>query len=470
MKILVMKFGGTSVDTPEHREIAARKVIRAKEDGFAPVVVVSAIGRRGAPYATDTLIEFLRSIDPSVPPNAREMDLMMACGEIISTVVMAHTLKTMGYDAVALTGGQAGIITDNEYGNARVLQIHPQAIRHHLEAGRIVVVAGFQGVAEDKLGFHPDITTLGRGGSDTTASALGAALNAVAVEIYTDVDGVKTADPDIIPDARTLPVISYEEVAEIAHQGAKVLHPRAAEIAMLHNIPLWVKCTFTEEPGTLVTSSESAEGVDLPEVTGVTHITGKIVYLIFHIGETPEKPEIELQLYRLMAQANINLYLNSYSHDTLSFAVPRDRWSLVQSLLDGLVMPAGNPPQRLFIFRVGDKPSREYLLQKQMLSALGEAIPVQEVPVEVLENCTMVSLIAAKLSRRPGVMALFLRTLYEAGVQVLQTADSEMSLSCLVNESDVEKAVRVLHERFVTERAYARQRPGRAGAAAAQSS
>lgn len=456
MKILVMKFGGTSVDSPEHREIAARKVIRAKEDGFAPVVVVSAIGRRGAPYATDTLIEFLRGIDPSVPPNPREMDLMMACGEIISTVVMAHTLKTMGYDAVALTGGQAGIITDNEYGNARVLQIHPQAIRHHLEAGKIVVVAGFQGVAEDKLGFHPDITTLGRGGSDTTASALGAALNAVAVEIYTDVNGVKTADPDIIPDAKTLPVISYEEVAEIAHQGAKVLHPRAAEIAMLHNIPLWVKCTFTDEQGTLVTSAEGAKGVELPEVTGVTHITGKIVYLVFHIGEVPEKPEIELQLYRLMAQADVNLYLNSYSQDTLSFAVPRDRWNRVWNLLDRLIMPVGTPTKRLIIFRVGDKPSQQYQLQKQMIDALDNMVPVQEIAVDVIENCTMVSLIAAKLSRRPGVMALFLRTLYEAGIQVLQTADSEMSLSCLVNESDVEKAVRVLHERFVVERVYAR--------------
>lgn len=456
MKILVMKFGGTSVDSPEHREIAARKVIRAKEDGFAPVVVVSAIGRRGAPYATDTLIEFLRGIDPSVPPNPREMDLMMACGEIISTVVMAHTLKTMGYDAVALTGGQAGIITDNEYGNARVLQIHPQAIRHHLEAGKIVVVAGFQGVAEDKLGFHPDITTLGRGGSDTTASALGAALNAVAVEIYTDVNGVKTADPDIIPDAKTLPVISYEEVAEIAHQGAKVLHPRAAEIAMLHNIPLWVKCTFTDEQGTLVTSAEGAKGVELPEVTGVTHITGKIVYLVFHIGEVPEKPEIELQLYRLMAQADVNLYLNSYSQDTLSFAVPRDRWNKVRNLLDRLIMPVGTPTKRLIIFRVGDKPSQQYQLQKQMIDALDNMVPVQEIAVDVIENCTMVSLIAAKLSRRPGVMALFLRTLYEAGIQVLQTADSEMSLSCLVNESDVEKAVRVLHERFVVERVYAR--------------
>jgi len=275
------------------------------------------------------------------------------------------------------------------------------------------------------------------------------------VEIYTDVDGVKTADPDIIPDARTLPVISYEEVAEIAHQGAKVLHPRAAEIAMTHHIPLWVKCTFTDEPGTLVTSSEGAEAVDLPEVTGVTHITGKIVYLVFHIGEVPEKAEIELKLYQLMARADVNLYLNSYSHDTLSFAVPRDRWSLVQKLLDGLVMPVGSPAQRLVVFRVGEQPSREYLLQRQMLENLGQTIGVQEIAVDVLENCTMVSLIAAKLSRRPGVMAMFLRTLYEAGIQVLQTADSEMSLSCLVNESDVEKAVRVLHERFVVQRAYA---------------
>ena len=194
MKVRVLKFGGTSVDTHDHRRLAAAKAIQTKEAGFGTVVVVSAIGRAGAPYATDTLIKNLREIDYSIEPEAREMDLMMACGEILSTVIFAHTLKTMGHPAVALTGGQAGIITDPVFGNARITEVNPEPIMSHLKQGEIVIVCGFQGVAKPETGGdHGAITTLGRGGSDTTASALGAALNAEAVDIYTDVDGVKTA-------------------------------------------------------------------------------------------------------------------------------------------------------------------------------------------------------------------------------------------------------------------------------------
>jgi aspartate kinase len=256
MRILVQKFGGTSVDNEEHRQMAATRVARAIQNGWSVVVVVSAIGRQGAPYATDTLVGTLKNVDPAVPPSSREMDLMMACGEIISTVVMAQTLRAMGFDTVALTGGQAGIATDYDFGNARILSIDPSYVVRMLEAGKLVLVAGFQGVTQ-----HGAVTTLGRGGSDTTASALGAALkpyaDEVGVEIYTDVDGVKTADPRLVSDARTLSCASYEEVAEMAHMGAKVVHPRAAEIANQYDLPLWVKSTFIEAPGTLIASRDA---------------------------------------------------------------------------------------------------------------------------------------------------------------------------------------------------------------------
>jgi aspartate kinase len=267
------------------------------------VVVVSAIGRRGAPYATDTLVDLLTEIDPTIPPAPRERDLMMACGEIISTVIMAQTLRTLGYPTVALTGNQAGIITDDEFGNARILEINPEPVLRCLEQGWIPIVAGFQGVTRPNAIFmRGSITTLGRGGSDTTAAALGAALRAEAVEIYTDVNGVKTADPDFVPDAPTLPEVTYEEVAEIAHQGARVLHPRAAEIAMDYGIPLWVKCTFTDEAGTRVVAHANGQR----RITGVTH-TGKLAYLSFHIPYPDHKASLELEIYRLMARVGVNL-------------------------------------------------------------------------------------------------------------------------------------------------------------------
>jgi aspartokinase len=205
-RMVVQKFGGKSVGTPEARRLAAEKVRKAREEGLLPVVVVSAIGRSGAPYATDTLIQQLEAVDPVTEPEARERDLLMACGEIISTVIMAQTLKSIGLKATALTGGQAGIVTDDSFGDAQILDIDPTAILSYFEQGvDAVVVAGFQGVtAPGAEGEHGAITTLGRGGSDTTASALGVALKAEKVEIYTHVDGVMSADPEVVPDARTL--------------------------------------------------------------------------------------------------------------------------------------------------------------------------------------------------------------------------------------------------------------------------
>ncbi|MCL6533402.1 MAG: aspartate kinase [Armatimonadetes bacterium] len=445
MRIRVLKFGGTSVDTHEHRLMAARKVIHCLESGCKPVVVVSAIGRRGAPYATDTLVDFLTQLDPTVPPHPREKDLMMACGEIISTVIFAQTLRILGYASVALTGNQAGIITDNEFGNARILEIDPTPILRCLEQGWIPVVAGFQGVTRPDGIFHRgSITTLGRGGSDTTAAALGAALQAEAVEIYTDVDGVKTADPDFVPNAPTLREVSYAEVAEIAHQGARVLHPRAAEIAMDYGIPLWVKCTFTDEPGTLVVANPQRT----PHITGITH-TGKLVYLSFYIPYPEHKAQLELELYRLMARIGVNLQGVGVDEEGVGFGFPREHWQTVRSTLDGLVIPLGEPPV-FYLLQFGEQPSELCKIQQGMLEKAGlGGERLRTIPITIAEGCTMVSLIAQGFSQRPGVFAEVHRTLTQAGIPIWQTADSELSISCIIPESEVERAVQLLHERFV---------------------
>ncbi len=450
MNILVQKFGGTSVDRAEHRDLAARKVIKAFEAGYAPVVVVSAIGRSGAPYATDTLVKVLRDIDAQTAPAPREMDLMMACGEIISTAVFAQTLQTYGFKAIALSGGQAGIVTDSEHGNARILEIRPQYIHMLLEQGFIPVVCGFQGVTQpENASEHGAITTLGRGGSDTTASALGAALGAVAVEIYTDVDGVKTADPDIVKTARTLDVCTYEEVAEIAHQGAKVVHPRAAEIAMDRNIPLWVKSTFSDHPGTRITS-EATAGIKR-RLTGITH-TGKIVYIRLEIENAEHKPIVEREVYRMMARANVNIFLVTFSPSALSFAVPRTLFPIARDLLDGMVVPVEygekDPSGKLaayYIFKFSDGLDLAYSVQRPLLRAVESRVEVVDVPASVTENCTMVSVIASHFLGVPGIALRIFETLVKAGIAIHQTADSGMSVSCLVPESEADRAVLLLH-------------------------
>lgn len=443
-RIVVMKFGGTSVATPESRARAAARVISAKEKGWDPVVVVSAIGRKGEPYATDTLINVLKSIDASVEPDPRELDLMLACGEILSAVIFAHGLKTLGHSAHAFRGGQAGIRTDGVFGNARIVSIDPQLIFECLDHGHIPVVCGFQGTYVPKKGVPGgELTTLGRGGSDTTAAAIGAAMGAEAVEIYTDVDGVKTADPDYVPNAPTLQKVTYDEVAEIAHLGAKVLHPRAAEIAMKFGIPIWVKNTFSEDPGTEVVRREDFPG---RRVTGVTH-TGKLVYLQFDIGAAAEKhrTELEANVYSMMARYELNLFMMNHSPNGFGFAVPREQYGTVKDLLDGLVLPAAGNPPSIYIFQIGPNPSLEAETQAQLMAPLGKVLTV---PIELTENCTMVSLVGHEYLQQPGVYLDILSTLHAAQIQVLQTTDSEFSVSLMVPEVDTDRSVRVLHEKF----------------------
>ncbi len=452
MKILVQKFGGTSVDRAEHRLLAARKVIQVREAGFSPVVVVSAIGRAGAPYATDTLIKVLRDVDPQVTPSAREMDMMMACGEIISTVVFAQTLNAAGCKAIALSGGQAGIITEDKFGDARILEIRPQYLLSLLEQGYVPVVCGFQGITlPDGEMEHGAITTLGRGGSDTSASALGVALKAEAVEIYTDVDGVKTADPSIVPEARTLPVCTYEEVAEIAHQGARVVHPRAAELAMDHNIPLWVKSTFSDAPGTRIVANDSAEAPG-PRLTGITH-TGRTVLIRLDMGDTPHKAHIEREVYRMMARAEVPIFFNTFGSRSLSFVVERRIYPIARDLLDGMVIPIPSEPKdqdgklsTFYIFRYDKGQDLAYSVQRPLLACVEDRIHVVDVPVNAIENCTLVSVVARGHRQESGVVAKMYDALTLAGIPVYQTADSEMSVSCLIPESEVDKAVCLLHK------------------------
>jgi aspartate kinase len=401
--IVVQKFGGRSVGTAEARRLAAERVREAIEAGFRPVVVVSAIGRMGEPYATDTLLAHLDAVDPDTDPTPRERDMLMACGEIISTVIMAQTLKTLGLRAVALTGGQAGIITDYRYGDAQIVDIQPDYIRQLLyeENVDVVVVAGFQGVTDQGA-----ITTLGRGGSDTTASALGAALGAERVEIYTHVDGVMTADPEVVPGARTLSMVTYEEVANMAHQGAKVLHPRAAEVAMLHQIPLWVKSSFVRAPGTLVAPLAAIQPPAKRAVTGVATLA-RLVYFTLTSLEPETRAEAEYRVYEAIGGAGINFYLNSVGPKTSSFIVDQAFAGKTAELLRALNL--------------------EY---------------------EEVENCEMVSVVALNMWEEPGFLQRIAQTVFDAGIGMLQMADSECSVACLVRKEDAARAVKALHDQF----------------------
>ena len=440
MKVRVMKFGGTSVQTKEARHTAALKVISAKEQGYSPVVVVSAIGRKGEPYATDTLIALLREIDPAVEPDPREMDLLMACGEILSSVVFAHTLKTLGQTAISLRGGQAGIRTDGRYGNARILGINPLGLREALQRGLIPVVCGFQGVGVEGGLPGAELTTLGRGGSDTSASALGAALKADRIEIYTDVDGVKTADPRMVVNAPTLRKVTYDEVAEIAHLGAKVVHPRAAEIAMRFDCPLWVKNTFTDDEGTEIVPRERFPG---RRVTGVTH-SGKLVYVSASLEcvEPALRVDLAARVYETLAKHSINLFMINLSPDSIGFAVQRDQYSELLHVFDGLVVPLGQGA--IYVVQAGFTPSQGAASQLELMRAMDP----KAVPLTVTEGCTMVSVVGHDYMQQAGVFLDVLTLFQGAQIPVLQTSDSDFSLSCLIPESELNKAVRLLHDGF----------------------
>ena len=404
MKILVQKFGGTSVVDEKARTAVKDKVQQAIRSGYAPVVVVSAIGRKGAPYATDTLIDFLKNVNLSV--NVREQDMLMCCGEIISACIMAATLQKFGFNAMALTGGQAGIITDSQFGAARIKNIKTDDLRHLLESGVIPVICGFQGMTEN----HGKFTTLGRGGSDVTAAALGvaAALHADRCQIYTDVEGVMTADPRIVKDATILHKISYAEVAQMAQQGAKVIHPRAVEIAMRRNIPLVVKSTFSDAPGTLITSDisglEVENSVTERRISGVTYLKDLVQFRVQLDTKDASSGRI---LFEDLAAAGISVSCLNLSEISSMFAVFSADAEKTVAVLD----EAG------FAYTVN-------------------------------KNCAKVSVVFAAVRGFPGLMAKFVSALADNKINILQTVDSDTTISAIVKEEHICEAVTALHKAF----------------------
>lgn len=399
MRILVQKFGGTSVATLTGRERAARHVLAAVREGYRPAVVVSAMGRAGDAYATDTLLQLVRGEDPRAP--ARELDLAACCGEILAAVLLAATLRRLEQPAVALTGFQAGIVTDDRFGDARILRVDPERVLHHLERGEVAVVAGFQGMTAGG-----ELTTLGRGGSDTTAAALGVALRAEYVDIYTDVDGVYTADPRVVPDARALAALSYEELAQMAEQGARVVHPRAVEIAMRGNVPLRIKNTFGDGPGTLITHAWRLQGAwqEAREgrlVTGVVHLPGMTLVRVWPGGGAGDRA-----MFRALAEAGISLDMINVAPDRKAFIVRDDRGPDALAVLGRLGLRAETRP-----------------------------------------GCAKVTVVGP-FRGVPGIMAAIVEALEGAGVEILLSVDSHMTISCLVPGEQAEAAVRALHRRF----------------------
>lgn len=402
MGVVVQKFGGTSVANPDLRDRAIAHIRNARSAGHSVVVVVSAMGRRGQPYATDTLLGLV-GVCASPEASPRDLDLLMCCGEIVSTVVMADALCRAGIPAIAFTGAQAGVLTDSNHGDAHILEVRPERLLEQIAGGMVPVVAGFQGVT-----LEGDFTTLGRGGSDTTASALGVALAAEVVEIFTDVEGVMTADPRVVKDAKVLDTITYREVAEMAHLGAKVIHPRAVEIAMEGRIPMRVRCTMSEGPGTLI--ADCVGPVDSVTIKGdrvVTGIASISAMALVALSVSQNEGKDPLRVFRVLAQQAVSVDLISVSPGVISF-----------------------------IIREGDTPATERAMAEIGLLGTVEA------------GFAKVSIVGAGMRGVPGVMASVVEALDKAGIAIFQTTDSHTTISCLVRQESMVDAITALHGKF----------------------
>lgn len=401
MKILVQKFGGSSVADRQKREKVIEKIISAQKKDYHVVVVLSAMGRAPQPYATDTLISLVKySEDHDVCP--RDTDLLMSCGEIISCVVLAQMLRDRGYAAVTVTGWQAGILTDDNYSESRILQVNPELIIEKLKEGKIPVVAGFQGITSTG-----EVTTLGRGGSDTTATALGVALDAEAVEIYTDVDGVMTADPRILDRPRKIPELHYLEAGEMSGEGAKVLHKRCIAPAYRHKMPIWVKSTTSDSPGTRISAEIEKEAFEKHRVvTSIVHVPD-VAQIVIDLIDAHDRSLARLELLRNLGEAGISLDLINVVREKLYFIVPENHVINVVEICKKL-----------------------------------------DIPFKIIHNCAKVSCIGIGMKGTPGVMSAIQEALTSAGVNLLHSTDSHISISCLVKKKDLKRAVSALSDKF----------------------
>ena len=383
---LVMKFGGTSVADPEKIRRVAARLVDAKRAGGRVVGVVSAMGRH-----TDDLVALAHEVSPH--PKPREMDMLISVGERISCALVAMAISDLGQEAISLTGSQAGIVTDTAHGKAKIVEVRGSRIREALDQDKIVLVAGFQGVSTDK-----DITTLGRGGSDTTAVALAAALGADACEIYTDVDGVFTADPRIVPDARKLHAVSYEEMLEMAASGARVLALRSVEFARNHGVKLHVRSTFTDADGTWITE-EDERMLEKAMISGVTHTLEEAVYRVEGVDRA--------DLFAALAAASVSVDTIIQTDGEILFSAPVADRTEIAAVLEGL---GGRWEER---------------------SDLGK-----------------VSVVGAGMKSHPGIAAQTFSLLRELGVEPKLVATSPIKIAFYVPHEDVERTVRALHQGF----------------------
>ncbi|CAM4018945.1 aspartate kinase [Bacillus manliponensis] len=400
MKIIVQKFGGTSVRDENGRQHALHHIQKSLKDDYKVVIVVSAMGRKGEPYATDTLLNLVNEKECHI--SKREQDLLLSCGELISAIVFSNMLNENGIKAAALTGAQAGFVTNDDFTNAKIIEMNCDRLLKELEEVDVVVVTGFQGQTKDG-----DTTTLGRGGSDTSASALGVALGAEYIDIFTDVEGVMTADPRIVKDARHLENVTYNEICNMAYQGAKVVHPRAVEIAMHAKVPLRVRSTYSDSLGTLITAYDGAtKGRDVEErpVTGIAHVSGVTQIKVLAKEGTYD---LQAQVFKEMANEKISVDLINISPTGVAYTVSDDVASRAVEVLRQL----------------GYEPI-------------------------VTEHCAKVSIVGAGMAGIPGVTAKIVTALAEKGVQILQSADSHTTIWVLVKEEDLVGAVNALHGAF----------------------
>ncbi len=398
--LIVQKYGGTSVADPDRMRAVAEHVAFTKRHGDDVVVVVSAMGK-----TTDTLIKLANDVSNTQP--GREMDMLLTTGERVSMALLCMALADVGIEAMSFTGSQVGIITDTVHGKAKILEVKGDRVRAAIAEGLVCVVAGFQGVSTDK-----EITTLGRGGSDTTAVALAAALDADSCEIYTDVTGVFSADPRIVPQARKLAHVNFDEMLEMAGAGSKVLALRSVEFARNHNVPLHVRSSFTWEPGTWITSQEP--NMEDPIISGVvTDITEAKMTVI----AVPDRPGVSATLFEPLAAANVNvdMIVQNTGHDgttDISFTMPKSDLRTAEGIVAGVAAQIG---------------------------AQG---------VEHDDGIAKISLVGAGMKTSPGIAAKMFRTLADEGVNIEMISTSTIRISVVTSAADLERASRALHTAF----------------------
>jgi aspartate kinase len=398
---LVMKFGGTSVGNPERLLNVARRIVAAKQEGGRVVAVLSAMGD-----TTDDLVDLAHRI--SDRPKPRAMDMLISVGERISCALAEMAIEDLGYQAVSLTGSQAGIVTDTTHTKAKIVEVRAQRIHAELDEGKIVLVAGFQGVSTGQ-----EITTLGRGGSDTTAVALAAALGAESCQIFTDVEGVYTADPRLVPGAQKLPVLTYEEMLEMSASGAKVMALRSVEFARNHGVRLHVRSTFNESEGTWI-REEDEELLEKAIISGVTHDVSEAKLTLTGV---PDRPGVAARVFRALADAGVNIDMivqnvSSQGLTDISFTLPKSDLAVAEPILEA-----------------GSKD----------VDAAGWTRD---------SDVAKVSLIGAGMRSHPGVAADMFEALADAGINIEIISTSSIRISCVVRATDVERAVQAVHDKF----------------------